>query len=99
MTVTEEKGMAERSMGLGLRWLNRLAGSGLLDRIRMRKQVERALFTVVEELADGAVVVELPYAGTSWLVREILRGAGDLVVLEPDEAREAIAAGVAASAA
>jgi proteasome accessory factor C len=55
--------------------------------------------TVVEELADGAVVVELPYAGTSWLVREILRGAGDLVVLEPDEAREAIAAEVAASAA
>ena len=55
--------------------------------------------TVVEELADGAVVVELPYAGTSWLVREILRGAGDLVVLEPDEAREAIAAEVAATAA
>jgi proteasome accessory factor BC len=55
--------------------------------------------TVVEELADGAVVVELPYAGTSWLVREILRGAGDLVVLEPDEARDAIAAEVAASAA
>ena len=49
--------------------------------------------TVVEELADGAVVVELPYAGTSWLVREILRGAGDLVVLEPEDAREAIAKG------
>jgi proteasome accessory factor C len=47
--------------------------------------------TVVEELADGAVVVELPYAGKSWLVREILRGAGDLVVLEPEDAREAIA--------
>ncbi len=46
--------------------------------------------TVVEELADGAVVVEVPYAGTSWLVREVLRGAGDLVVLEPDDAREAI---------
>jgi proteasome accessory factor BC len=55
--------------------------------------------TVVEELADGAVVVELPYAGTSWLVREILRGAGDLVVLEPEDAREAIAREVAASAA
>ncbi len=51
--------------------------------------------TVVEELADGAVVVELPYAGTSWLVREILRGAGDLVVLEPEDAREAIAREVA----
>jgi proteasome accessory factor C len=53
--------------------------------------------TVVEELADGAVVVELPYAGTSWLVREILRGAGDLVVLEPDDARMAIAKEVGAS--
>ncbi len=52
--------------------------------------------TVVEELADGAVVVELPYAGTSWLVREILRGAGDLVVLEPTDAREAIAEELAA---
>lgn len=51
---------------------------------------------VVEELADGSVVVELPYAGTSWLVREILRGAGDLVVLEPPEAREAISRELAA---
>src|SRR3954452_14608370 len=42
--------------------------------------------TVLEELADGAVVIELPYAGTAYLVREILRGAGDLVVLEPEDA-------------
>ncbi|HEY6549593.1 MAG TPA: acyl-CoA dehydrogenase family protein [Solirubrobacterales bacterium] len=48
MTVTEEKGMAERSMGLGLRWLNKLAGSDLLDRIRIRKQVERALFNTTK---------------------------------------------------
>ncbi|HKO39208.1 MAG TPA: WYL domain-containing protein [Solirubrobacterales bacterium] len=53
--------------------------------------------TVVEELADGAVVVELPYAGKPWLVREILRGAGDLVVLEPPDAREAIAKEVESS--
>ncbi|HET9162268.1 MAG TPA: acyl-CoA dehydrogenase family protein [Solirubrobacterales bacterium] len=37
-------GVAERSMGIGLRALNWLAGSDLLDRIRVRKQVERALF-------------------------------------------------------
>ncbi|HEX5762259.1 MAG TPA: acyl-CoA dehydrogenase family protein [Solirubrobacterales bacterium] len=37
-------GIAEWSMGFGLRTLNRLAGSDLLDRIRVRKQVERALF-------------------------------------------------------
>ena len=36
--------MAERGMGYGLRALNHLAGSDLLDRIRIRKQVERALF-------------------------------------------------------
>lgn len=45
MTTTEkDKGMAERGMGFGLRTLNRLAGSDLLDRIRIRKQVEKALF-------------------------------------------------------
>jgi proteasome accessory factor C len=45
---------------------------------------------IVEELADGAVIVELPYAGTAWLVREILKGAGDLVVLEPGDARATV---------
>jgi alkylation response protein AidB-like acyl-CoA dehydrogenase len=43
-TTTEKQGMAERGMGYGLRALNRLAGSDLLDRIRIRKQVEKALF-------------------------------------------------------
>ncbi|HEX2127923.1 MAG TPA: WYL domain-containing protein [Solirubrobacterales bacterium] len=46
--------------------------------------------TVVEELKDGAVVVELPYGSSEWLAREVLKGVGDLVVLEPDEAREAV---------
>ena len=46
--------------------------------------------TVVEELADDAVIIELPYAGTSWLVREVLKGAGDMVVLEPEDARGAV---------
>jgi len=43
-TIDTEKGMAERAMGIGLRGLNWLAGSGLLDRIRIRNGVERALF-------------------------------------------------------
>ena len=46
--------------------------------------------TVVEELSDGAVVVELPYGSSEWLAREVLKGVGDLVVLEPDDAREAV---------
>jgi proteasome accessory factor C len=56
------------------------------DRARWLREERR----VVEELADGAVVVELPYGSTDWLVREILKGVGELVVLEPDDAREAV---------
>jgi proteasome accessory factor C len=52
--------------------------------------------TVVEELADGAVVIELPYGSVDWLVREILKGVGDLVVLEPDDARGAVRKAVTA---
>ena len=52
--------------------------------------------TVVEELSDGAVVVELPYGSSDWLAREVLKGVGDLVVLEPTEAREAVLKAVAA---
>jgi proteasome accessory factor C len=54
--------------------------------------------TVVEELSDDAVIVELPFAGTDWLLREVLGGAGDLVVLEPEEARAAIRDELAADA-
>ena len=52
--------------------------------------------TVVEELADGSVIVELPYGSRDWLVREVLKGVGDLVVIEPDDAREAVAKAVSA---
>jgi proteasome accessory factor C len=45
---------------------------------------------VVDELKDGAVVVDLHYAGEDWLAREILKEAGDAVVLEPEDARRAV---------
>jgi proteasome accessory factor BC len=45
---------------------------------------------VVEELADGAVIVEQPFAGSDWLAREVMKEAGDAVVLEPDDARRAV---------
>jgi alkylation response protein AidB-like acyl-CoA dehydrogenase len=43
-TANSDKGIADRSMGFGLKALNRLAGSNLLDRIGIRKQVERIVF-------------------------------------------------------
>ncbi|MBV9364089.1 MAG: WYL domain-containing protein [Solirubrobacterales bacterium] len=46
--------------------------------------------TVTEELADGAVVVERGFASLRYLVRDVLKEAGDAVVLEPDDARAAV---------
>ncbi len=54
---------------------------------------------VVDELRDGAVIVELRFGGHDYLAREILKEAGDAVVLEPDEAREAVLAAAEALAA
>ncbi|HEX2358573.1 MAG TPA: WYL domain-containing protein [Solirubrobacterales bacterium] len=55
-----------------------------------RARWAREEHTVVEELADGAVVIEVPFGSSDWLLREILKGAGDFVVLEPDDARETV---------
>jgi proteasome accessory factor BC len=60
------------------------------ERARWAREQRR----VSEELADGAIVVELSYAGTDWLVREVLKEAGDAAVLEPEDARAAVLAAV-----
>jgi proteasome accessory factor BC len=41
-------------------------------------------------LADGSAIVDWPYKGVEFLVREVLKEAGDAVVLEPPEARDAV---------
>jgi proteasome accessory factor BC len=48
--------------------------------------------TVVAELEDGSIVVQLPFKGIDYLVKEILKEAGDAAVLEPAAAREAVLA-------
>ncbi|MDQ3850205.1 MAG: WYL domain-containing protein, partial [Actinomycetota bacterium] len=49
---------------------------------------------VSQDLADGAVIVELSFKGTGFLVRDVLAEAGDAAVLEPAAAREAVLAAV-----
>lgn len=56
------------------------------ERARWAREERR----VSEELADGAVIVELPYAGNDWLVREVLAEAGDAAILSPEQARDAV---------
>ena len=46
--------------------------------------------TVLTELEGGEVVVEYTFKGLDFLVREVLKEAGDAVVLEPADAREAV---------
>ncbi|HEY5196962.1 MAG TPA: WYL domain-containing protein [Solirubrobacteraceae bacterium] len=60
------------------------------DRARWAREQRK----VVDEYADGSITVELSFAGTDWLVREVLKEAGDAAVLEPVGARQAVLAAV-----
>jgi predicted DNA-binding transcriptional regulator YafY len=60
------------------------------ERARWAREQRR----VIDELIDGSIVVELSFAGTDWLVREILKEAGDAAVIGPEDAREAVLAAV-----
>jgi proteasome accessory factor C len=55
-----------------------------------RARWARERWHVVEEWNDGSVIVEVSFAGTEWLVREVLKEAGDAAVLEPEDARQAV---------
>jgi proteasome accessory factor BC len=55
--------------------------------------------TVLADLPDGAVIVEWAFKGTDYLVREVLKEAGDAAVLEPADARDAVHAAAEALAA
>ena len=49
----------------------------------------------VRDLSRGGAGVELSFAGVEWLVREVLKEAGDAAVLDPPDAREAVLAAAA----
>ena len=48
--------------------------------------------TVLAELDDGAIIVEWAFKGERYLVKEILKEAGDAAVLEPADVREHVLA-------
>ena len=90
-TTTENKGMAERSMGYGLRALNRLAGSDLLDRIRIRKQVEKALFQGTKNGFRGATAAGRTFKAAQRLGKPARQKKGKstgLFDLSPDDEQQ-----------
>jgi proteasome accessory factor C len=46
--------------------------------------------TVLSTLADGSIVVEWPFKGADYLVKQVLKEAGDAAVIEPADLREAV---------
>ncbi|HUN77758.1 MAG TPA: WYL domain-containing protein [Solirubrobacteraceae bacterium] len=60
------------------------------ERARWARESRR----VVHENDDGSVLVEQSFAGVGWLVREVLKEAGDAAVVAPDDVREAVLAAV-----
>jgi alkylation response protein AidB-like acyl-CoA dehydrogenase len=96
-TATDEKGVAERSMGLGLRWLNRLAGSDLLDRIRIRKQVERALFSGAKNGFRSATAAGRTFKAAQKLTGPARQAPGKpraLFDITPDDEQQMLQEGV-----
>jgi len=90
-TTTENKGVAERSMGYGLRALNRLAGSDLLDRIRLRKQVEKALFQGTKNGFRGATAAGRTFKAAQQLGKPARQKKGKskgLFDLSPDDEQQ-----------
>ncbi len=65
------------------------------ERARWAREERR----VISELDDGSVIVERGFAGLDYLVRDVLKEAGDAVVLEPEDARDAVRAAAEAIAA
>jgi alkylation response protein AidB-like acyl-CoA dehydrogenase len=96
-TATDEKGVAERGMGLGLRWLNRLAGSDLLDRLRMRKQVERAVFTTSKNGFRSATAAGRTFKAAQKLTGPARQAPGkprSLFDISPDDEQQMLQEGV-----
>jgi alkylation response protein AidB-like acyl-CoA dehydrogenase len=86
-----DKGVAERGMGFGLRALSWLAGSDLLDRIRARKQVERALFRTTKNGFRSATAAGRTFKAAQKLTRPARQATGKpraLFDIAPDDEQQ-----------
>ncbi len=84
-------GAADRSMGFALRTLNRLAGSSLLDRIGLRRQFERAVFTTTKGGFRSATAAGRTFKAAQRLGKPARQRTGkrkDLFDLTPDDEQQ-----------
>jgi alkylation response protein AidB-like acyl-CoA dehydrogenase len=93
---------AERSMGLGLRALNRLAGSDLLDRVGQRRRVERWIFQGTRQGFRAAGATSRSFNAAAKLARPARQGrarAPELFDLTPDDEQQMLREAIGAFAA
>lgn len=89
--MSAQKGIAERSMGLGLRALNALAGSQALDRLRVRKQAESILFRASKSGFRTATAASRSFKAMQKLTAPARQGvakAPSLFDLTPDDEQQ-----------
>ncbi len=87
----QRKGIAQRSMGLGLRALNVLAGSEALDRLGVRRQAERALFRATKSGFRTATAASRSFKAAQRLTSPARQGtakAPSLFDITPDEEQQ-----------
>jgi alkylation response protein AidB-like acyl-CoA dehydrogenase len=91
------RGVAERSMGLGLRALGRLAGSTVLDRVGARKPVERALYTMTKNGFRSATAASRTFKAAQKLgspARQAPSKPKGLFDITPDDEQQMLQASV-----
>jgi alkylation response protein AidB-like acyl-CoA dehydrogenase len=85
------RGVTERGMGLGLRALNRLASSSVLDRVGARKPVERAIYTVTKGGFRSATAASRTFKSAQKLTSPARQGAAApraLFDITPDDEQQ-----------
>ncbi|HXD56162.1 MAG TPA: acyl-CoA dehydrogenase family protein [Solirubrobacteraceae bacterium] len=97
-----EKALAERGMGIGLRALNRLAGSGALDRLGARKPIERALYRATKNGFRSATAASRAFKAAQNLAKPARQASTKpraLFDLTPDEEQQMLKEAVSGFAA
>jgi alkylation response protein AidB-like acyl-CoA dehydrogenase len=93
---------SERSMGLGLRALNRLAGSELLDRVGQRSRVQRWVYQGTRHGFRAAGATGRSFSAATKLARPARQGharSSDLFDVTPDEEQQMLREAIGAFAA
>jgi alkylation response protein AidB-like acyl-CoA dehydrogenase len=86
-----QQNLTERSMAVGLRALNRLAGNGLIDRFGLRDPAERVLHGASKATVRTATRAGRTFAATQKLsrpARQPSAGRSDLFDLTPDDEQQ-----------